>query len=271
MKKSLFLTVFMVAFLACFSQKAKKEKVYDKVYFKITNAEAGDVQFKIDDAVAVNDEFKLKLVINNASGDYYIFKTNECVLLMGGQEYKCTEKQLTLDPGEKDYKVINFAGKDFNRYHQFSLKIGGLYKATSQGSVMDGPPFDLPPLKTFFQAGPFKYELKTDKRTSSGSNFVFDVTYIGDQAGIIRPVFTTLKMPTGNEFQNEVSSKKSLVLEHNETGKLKMQWTAVSRKEGDQQYCKMQLIWHETAMESPKDKQPETSIVVDWDEERTAN
>ncbi len=269
MKKSLFLTVFMAVFLAGFSQKAKKEKVYDKVYFKITNAEAGDIQFKVDDAVAVEDEFKVKLVVNNASADYYIFNTSECVLVMGGQEFTCKEKSLVLDPGEKDYKVINFIGKGFNKFHQFSLKVGGLYKATSQGSVMAGQPFDLPPLKTFFQAGPFKYELKTDKRTSSGSNFTFDVTYIGDKVGIVRPVFVTLKMPTGNEFQNEVSSKKSLVLEQNETGKLKMQWTAVSRKEGDQQYCKMQLLWHEAAMESPKEKMPVADIVVDWDEIRT--
>lgn len=269
MKQIFFSTIFMAAFLAGFSQKAKKEKVYDKVYFKITNAEAGDIQFKVDDAVAVEDEFKMKLVINNASADYYIFNTSECVLVMGGQEFKCTEKPLTLDPGEKDYKVINFVGKDFNKHHEFTLKVGGLYKATSQGSVMAGPPFDLPPLKTFFQAGPFKYELKTDKRTSSGSNFVFDVTYIGDQVGIVRPVFATLKMPTGNEFQNEVSSKKSLVLQHNETGKLKMQWTAVSRKEGDQQFCKMQLIWHEAAMESPKEKMPVNDIAVEWDETRT--
>lgn len=269
MKQIFLLTMFMAVFFAGFSQKAKKEKVYDKVYFKITNAQAGDVQFKIDDAVAVNDEFKMKLVVNNASADYYIFNTAECVLVMDGKEFKCVEKPLVLDPGEKDYKVINFIGKDFNKFHQFTLKIGGLYKATSQGDAMAGPPFDLPPLKTFFQAGPFKYELKTDKRTSSGSNFVFDVTYIGDKVGIIRPVFTTLKMPTGNEFQNEVSSKKSLVLQKDETGKLKMQWTAVPRKEGDQQFCKMQLLWHEAAMESPKERQTVNDIVVDWDVERT--
>jgi hypothetical protein len=271
MKRSVFLTALLALSLAGFAQKAKKEKVYDKVYYKITNAEAGDIQFKVDDAVGMEDELKMKLVVINTSGDYYIFKASECVLIADGKEYPCAEKPLTLDPGEKDYKVLNFTAKGLNKFHQFTLKLGGIYKITSQGDVMAGPPFDLPPLKNFFQAGPFKYELISDKRSSSGSEFKFNVTYIGDKVGIVRPVFTTLKMPTGNEFQNEVSSKKCLLLQHNESGKLKLNWTSVSRKEGDQQFCKMQLIWHETAMESPMEKMPEANITCDWDVERTTN
>jgi hypothetical protein len=271
MKRVIFSTILLAAFLAGFSQKAKKEKVYDKVYYKITNAQAGDIQIKISDAVGMEDELKMKLSVINSSADYYIFKASECVLIADGKEYTCTEKPLTLDPGEKDFKVLNFLAKGLNRFHQFTLKVSGVYKITSQGSVMDGPPFALPPLVNFFQAGPFKYELETDKRTSSGSEFKFNVTYIGSKIGVIRPVFATLKMPTGNEFQNEVSSKKCLLLQPNESGKFKLQWTSVSRKEGDQQFCKMQLIWHETAMESPIEKQAETNIVCDWDEERTTH
>lgn len=269
MKKTILLTAVLGLSLLCFAQKAKKEKVYDKVYYKITSHSAGDLSFKVDDAVAVDEELKLKLVISNNSADYYIFKPEECLLLVDGKEYKCREKSLTIDPGDKDYKIVNFPAKDLNRFHQFTLKIGGLYKVSAQGETITTESFDLPPLKQVFVSGPFKYELVTDKRSSSGSEFKFDVTYTGTKVGIIRPVYAHLKMPTGNEFQNEVSVKKSLLLLPGENGKLKLVWTSVSRKEGDQQFCKMQIVWKETVIESAMDKQPDASITVDWDEERT--
>lgn len=179
---------------------AQKEVKYAKLYYKNLSVENNDVSISVDNAVSTDGETKFKLKITNKTNDFLILKPEECKFVIDGKDMKPTEKWLIISPNESDFRIINLKGAGYNRIKNYSFEVGGLYKVSTTGKVVEAADFRLPLTKNDFTCGPYTVKVNKLYKESDATNLKLDISYTGDKMGIVFPEKAGAKLPDGNEY-----------------------------------------------------------------------
>src|SRR5574343_1760679 len=93
-------TIIMMALAIAFGNAAtaQKEKKYEKLYYNNITQESDKYTIEVDNAVSTPGETKFKLKITNKTGDYLIFKPEECKFTINGKDVAPKEKWLIIKP-----------------------------------------------------------------------------------------------------------------------------------------------------------------------------
>lgn len=261
------LSAIVIATISAGSLVAQKEVKYDKLYYKDTKIETNDLIIEIDGAVSLAEETKFKLKITNKTADYIMYKPEESKFIIDGKEQKIKEKSKIIAPNDYATWVINLKGAGYNRIKNYAFEVGGLYKISSTPPAIPAPDFKLPPAQNEFTAGAFKATLNKFSKETEKTEVKFDVAYNGDKIGFIMPAKASVKMPDGNEYANNDTKAKPILLQKGEKDSFKLQWDRMQGgKSMDMQKVEMQIKWNATFAEVSPEKMKSETINLEFDE-----
>ncbi|MGZ4056461.1 MAG: hypothetical protein ACXVPM_16230 [Bacteroidia bacterium] len=179
---------------------AQKEVKYEKLYYKNSTVETNELTISVDNAVSTAGETKFKLKITNKTADYILFKPEESKFIINGKEMKPSEKSKMIKPNDSDFLIVNLKGVGYNAVKNYTFEVGGLYKLSTSGKVIDAPDFKLPASTNDFKAGSYNCTLSSLTKESDKTDAKFTCAYTGDKVGIIFPSKISVKMPDGNDY-----------------------------------------------------------------------
>lgn len=261
---------FAIAVITLGTATAQKEVKYEKLFYKDVTKETSEVKITVDNAVATAGETKFKLKITNLTGDYIVFKPEESKFIINGKEMAPKEKWLIIKPNESDFRVINIKGAGYNEVKSYSFIAGGLYLASTKGTVVEAPNFDLPASKNEFEAGSFKTTMSNIYKESDRTEVKFKSAYNGSKIGFIQPAKVSVKMPDGKEYANAKSKADAIMLSKGQDDSFTLKW---ERMEGgkamDMQKVPMTIIWHDAYSESELKALNAEKIDMEFDQANT--
>ncbi len=247
-------------------QEVKSQKTFKKLYYKEVNLENSPVTISISDGVSTEAYLKFKLTVKNSSNDYIMIRTGQIILKANGKEYRNTEKDMVVGPNDDDSRVVDIKANDL-RVDQFSLELSGFSRISAESGVVKAENFKLPVAKNEFSAGSFSLvHVKSVKKTDN-VGVRFNVTYNGDQAGIVHPGMVVLRTPKATEFANMASrnQRKPFVLSKGQTESFTVVWRDIPVSNGDMQFVEIDLLWN-NCFRSATSKEmslPEVEVVLD--------
>ncbi len=272
MKKIVFLTIALTSML---SASAQKEKKYDKLYYKNIILETSEITISVDNAVSTDGETKFKLKITNKTADYILFKPEECKFIVNGKESKPTEKPKTIEPNSSDWLIVNLKGPGYNAVRSYNFEIGGLYKVSTNGTVVPAEDFKLPVSKNDFKAGNFSLNMTKLTKESGKTEVKFDCAYNGDKVAIVFPSKIGVKMPNGNEYasiqpKGLLAKKGPILMTKGQTESISGSWEKMDgTKAMDMQKVEMLIKWNETFTEATPEKLKNETLTFEFDEALT--
>lgn len=259
-----------LALLTLGTATAQKQVKYEKLFYKDVTKETNEVKITVDNAVSTAGETKFKLKITNLTGDYIVFKPEESKFIVNGKETTPKEKWLIIKPNESDFRVINLKGAGYNEVKSYSFVVGGLYIASTKGTVVEAPNFDLPASKNDFEAGNFKTTMSNIYKESDRTEVKFKSAYNGQKIGFIQPAKVSVKMPDGKEYANAKSKADIIMLTKGQDDSFSLRW---DRMEGgkamDMQKVPMTIIWHDAYSESELKSLNAEKIDMEFDQANT--
>lgn len=271
MNKTIYLAIIILLSTSIgFAQRIAKEKKYEKIIYNEISHESGNLMIYAVDAVSTEAYFKFKLRIQNKSNDYVLIDLNKLrVVLPDGREFKPTEKALGIAPGEFGTRVIDIKGPDF-RETKLKINLDGISSAPINGKVFEAPIFKLPVSSNDFTVGPFKVVQKLNEIKTDITLVKFEVTYTGNDIGVLQTYKTVLKMPSGNEFATMSSNRKATLLGPGDSDVFNVRWENIDVKQnGDMQKVQMQILFKDAFMESIASKIPATSFEININEKES--
>jgi hypothetical protein len=246
---------------------AQKEVKYEKIFYKDSKTETGDLTIVVDNAVSTDVETKFKLKIINKTGDYIIYKPEESKFIINGKEFKPTEKWLIISPNESDFKVINLKGAEYNKVKSYSFVVDGLYKVSSAGKVIAAPDFKLPPAQNDFKAEGFTGTLGKLQKETDKTEVKFKCAYNGNKIGLIIPNKVSVKLPDGTERATAKSKSKVIMLMKGESEEITLKWDRMEGgKPQDMQKVEMIIKWNEAFSEAEPEKMKSETLEQTFDE-----
>jgi hypothetical protein len=272
MKK--FVLLFCIIISGSFMLFAQREKPRDpnftNYYKDVAPITTDAITISFEDVVAKSGYCKLKVRIKNNTNDYILFKTNECSFILPQGEYQCNERLkksnsaldkslhaidirsdgiILIPPLESGYRVLDIKGDGEYLVESFTLQLKGLYRFSATDEVLSAPNFNLPASANTFTTGPFQCTLTGTKKETKETWTRFECTYTGDEAGIIDPNKTVVRIENGQEFANGKSHLKQNVLLKGETDKFTL-FFYVPASVVDMQFANMQIVWKNTFLDS---------------------
>lgn len=259
-----------LALLTLSTATAQKEVKYEKLFYKDVTKETNEVKITVDNAVSTAGETKFKLKITNLTGDYIVFKPEESKFIVNGKETMPKEKWLIIKPNESDFRVINLKGAGYNEVKSYSFVVGGLYIASTKGTTVEAPNFDLPASKNDFEAGSFKTTLSNIYKESDRTEVKFKSAYNGQKIGFIQPAKVSVKMPDGKEYANAKSKADIIMLTKGQDDSFSLRWDKMEGgKAMDMQKVPMTIIWHDAYSESELKSLNAEKIDMEFDQANT--
>ena len=264
--------LILVAVSSLTTLSAQKEKKYDKLYYKNTIIETSDVTITVDNAVSTDGETKFKLKITNKTADFILFKPEECKFVIDGKESKPTEKPKTIEPNSSDWLIVNLKGTGYNAIKNYSFVIGGLYKVSTSGKVIETPDFKLPASQNDFKTGNYSLTLSKLTKESGKTEAKFNCAYNGDKVGIIFPNKMGVKMPNGNEYASIqptglLAKKGPIILTKGQTETISGNWEKMDgTKAMDMQKVDMFIKWNGTFTEVAPEKLKDETLNMEFDQ-----
>lgn len=263
--KKLVTVYFLLVSVFAFAGKGGDDFAkFEKIFFKNTATELGDVTITTENAVATDAYIKFKMVVKNNTSEYLLVRPGEIVLVVDGKEIKANEKDMIIEPNDVASKVVDIKGAQF-RTQQLLIKFNGFNKVIAGQSVITAPNFKLPVSQNAFEAGAFKLnQLETEKKTDFVS-VKFSVTYEGSNVGIVSPATAALKFPNGSEFANMKVRMKPFLLEKGKSDNFRMSWRDIPVSNGDAQFANLEILWRETFREGKLTPIAAKDCTLEWD------
>jgi hypothetical protein len=261
MKKQL-LTCFLLLLAAV---SIAQDVKYKKVYYKDQSMETMDALVTVTDAVALSGGLKLKIIVSNKTNDYILFKPAECEFRIKGSATRPEEKPLWIKPRDKESLVLEIKVASLSP-ENFNFLLGGLYRITLNGNIMNAPEFSLPAATNSFKAGDFSFSLEKSKKETNYSSAKFNVSYNGNHIGIIQPSKITMRMPDGTEYINS-NKDKAIFLEKGKTNDFTPGWKDIPASSGDMQLSKLSIDFHDAFREAIPVKIPPVELNMLFDKE----
>jgi hypothetical protein len=266
------LILSLIAICSLSNAFAQKEVKYEKIYYKNTSLENSDITISIDNAVSNDAETKFKLKIINKSLDYIIFKPEESKFIIAGKELKPSEKTKIIEPNSSDWLVVNLKGSGYNSIKNYSFEIGGLYKISTSGQVIEAPDFKLPVSKNEFKTGNYSLVLTKLSKETDKTEAKFDCAYNGDKIGVVFPSKIGVKMPDGNEYASVrptgiLAKKGAIILTKGQSESFTAVWDRMQGgKVTDMQKVEMLIKWNDTFTEVSPEKLKNETLILEFDE-----
>ena len=269
MKKNIYLIAAALLLISTLGFAQKKEKTYEKVFYKEAKIETADYTMVISQGVSTDAYTKFRVKITNKTASYLIYKSSESKVMVNGTASNINEKQMTIDPYDSEGKTIDVKGKDFNKVLSYSFVAGGIYKVTPPNTSIPAEDFKLPPAKNAISAGPFfitqeKLSKETDKTTVK-----FSCVYNGDKMGIICPQKTNMRMPDEKDYAT-VKKEKPILMTRGQNDSFTLQWDRMQGgKVTDMQKVDMMVKWNDTFSEATPETLKAETATLEMDEAKT--
>lgn len=243
--------LFLLSTAGLFAQQPPKSKA---VFFPITY-EKDDFKIVVEDIVATSDYTKLKLKIQNKTGDFFIFEGSQAqFIFQGGVPISPGEKPVMIKPFETESKVIDVkCGSAGLVSAQFDFIVKGLYRIIPYADLVVAPDFKLPATQHIFTAGPFQitHNPKKAVKKTSLTEANFAVQYTGSKMGLVNPVKALCKLENGQSYGISNTGVKQCVLAPGESCEFSLKWT-IPAHIVDMQFANMLIVWNETFREADK-------------------
>lgn len=229
MKKSI-LTLLIVSAAITMTVAQKKERKYEKIYYKDLTVERDDLSITINNAVSTENGTKFKIKITNKTNEYLIYKPKESRFIINGKEMKIAEKWLLIKPNESDFKTINLKGLGYNAVKNYSFIVDGVYKVIPNENSSISPDFRLSSEQNTFNANNFNCTVENIIQEKNVIEVKLKCSYNGDKIGFISPSKASIKTLNGDEHANVKSKEKPIILFKGESDTVTLKW---ERKEGE--------------------------------------
>lgn len=274
MKKVLLITSLIISIsFSIFAQNDKpKDPNYTNYYKEIPPIVTDACIITFEDVVSKMGYCKLKIRIKNTTTDYILFRSTESAFKLPQGDFSCTNKPLVIKPLDSDFKVLDIKADGKCLVDSFALLIRGIYRFSSTEEVQPTPNFNLPPSANTFNNSAFQCTMLNIKKETQETWVKFDCKYLGDNAGIIDPNKTVVRLETGQEFANGRSNMKQVVLFKGETDKFSLFFN-VPATIANMQLANMQIAWKNAFLDSPMTLYvPQTvSFVIDSSKTQAKN
>lgn len=255
--------------LFCIASLSAQETVYETVYFNGGSFENDVVKVEIDNVVSLPKETKFRMRITNKTADFIIYNSEESNFEIPDQDVRAKEKSWMLDPFDSKSKTMRAFGEDLNSIREFDFVCEGFYHLVPQ-DAFEVNEFRLPPSANAFEAGPMHVVLGKDKRSTGGSKLKFDVTYAGQNYGMIYPHKIKVLMPDGNLYATTETNTTPIIVERGENDKFSASWDRMpGGKVNDMQKVEMLVQFEGVFLEAIPEKVDGETINLSWDESLT--
>lgn len=269
MKRPILLLSFALITFFAFAKTTPAGNNPKNVVFKTVNIELGKLGCKVLDARVHDSLFTLKLNLVNKTDSFYLFKTNECGLVIGDNRLRVELGELTINPQDSVLFSLDFKASGQVKETGPTFYAEGFYMVPPTGDVQTPVIFNLPPDIKDFTSPSFTGIMTKDSRTTDLTEIEFKVTYTGDKAGIINPAKTILRLTDGLLVNNMAEQNKAFLLTKGYSQLLKLHWPKTPEMQTDMQGNHMELLWRDTFVESLPNRIPTAKIMLEKDEELT--
>lgn len=276
MRKKTLLTLLALNVILFNAFSQKKEIKYEKIFYKNVTQENTDVTILIDNAVSTDGETKFKLKLTNKTADIILFKPEECKFTINGTAFPAVEKSKLISPNSSESLTISLKGTGYNEVKNYTFEVGGLYKISTNGAVIEAPEFKLPSSKNEIKFGDFTVTLNKLSKESARTDVKFNCTYNGNNMAVIYPRRISVRMPDGNDYATLqtggiMQNKNMIVLSKGETESLLATWEKMEGgKAMDMQLVDMFIKWNETFTVAVPEKMEGATLNLEFDE-KTSN
>lgn len=271
--KQLTSIVLIAAFAISFSssayaQKGKKEDPkYTNYYTDVEDAlEAKEVTIEFSNAVSRMDMLKFKAKFTNNTNDFLLIDPSKFVISVDGNEYNPSEKAFILDPNEKKSKTIDLKDGKNLRSEQFEVTPDGCSRISVDGTPVKMEQFQLPASTNNMESGNFSINLKNLKQETKETWARFEIKYTGDGYAIIDPSRISVKTEGGDQYANDDSKSKTILLEKGDTKTVNAIFH-IPAKVVDMQFAKLYVQWGDCMIETSAEAfELDESITFEIDE-----
>ena len=230
---------------------AQEVKGYERIYYiEPESISQDDIEYSFRNSVAQFDHCKTAFTIMNNSNDFILYKSDESKFKYTFGEKHPTVKPFYVEPGKKKTKTLQVQGAEQYLQGAFDIELGGLYRIPMDGKTIAAPDFKLPAATNSIKMDCFKVTLKKYSASTKEAKAIFDVTYTGNDVGILHPanLSVTAQRKKSNEmvtYANDNKKSKPIIVHKGETVKI----TAVFHIPGkivDMQFADMTILWNDT-------------------------
>lgn len=249
MKKRIALA-FLAAITTTISVAQKKGDKYTH-YFKDVEEpiESKAVNIELSNGVSRTEFLKFKAKYTNNTGDFLWVDPSQTTLTLGAIELKPSEKSFILEPGEKKSKTIDVKeGADF-LVDNFDVAPEGFAIIPTDGASVSMPDFQLPAAVNNIEGGNFEVNLKRLKQETKETWAKFEISYTGEDFGIVDPSRISIRIESGKQYANEFSKSKTILLEKGDKKTIDAVFHIPARLV-DMQFATMFIQWGETMSET---------------------
>ena len=246
-----------------------KSNAIEKVYFQDQVIETDDFKATLTDIVATPAELKFKLVIENQSNNYLLFKPSECSVKTVVGAMSPSEKQLIVDPNSKGFRVLNFKAASLNELRDFVFQLKGVYAMNPDGDNAKMSTVKLNAVNEIKENG-IKLTVANLKKESVETQVKFKVSYDGSKALLVSPSMITVKMPDGNSYANALRKEKPSILFKGDTDNLNCKWERMpGGSANDMQMVEMIVNFDQVFKEMSPVAIEAKEVAVAWNESLT--
>jgi hypothetical protein len=255
-------------------------------YFELPDAvELDGVRIEFREVWAEEDYIKVKVKITNETADYIFFYKHEAEFDVGDLgKLKAHDgkkkKPKIIDPKKSKNHTWKVDGAGGFFVKGFELDIGGFYRVSPDGEVLEAPNFQLPAARNDFEAGPFKCKLaKKVHQETKETKAEFECRYSGDAIGWVDSASLGVKVTKasedsksrveGMEFANNDKKPKKTMLKPGDTGSFAAVFN-IEFKQTDMQFSVLHILWRNTFAESAVEPLDTEEVEFEWDEALTA-
>ena len=245
---------FLFAVIAAFATpNAFSQKKGDKYthYFKDVEEpiESKAVNVELINGVSRTEFLKFKAKFINNTSDFLAVDPSKMTLTLGAIDLNPSEKAFILDPGDKKSKTIDVKeGADF-LVDNFDVAPEGFAIISTDGTPIEMPDFQLPAAVNNLEAGNFEINLKRLKQETKETWAKFEVKYVGEDYGIVDPSRISIRIESGQQYANEFSKSKTILLEKGDKKTIDAVFHIPARVV-DMQFATMFIQWGETMSET---------------------
>ena len=272
-------TLLMAAFAisvtsSAYAQKGKDKKddpKYTNYFSDLEEAmETKVVVMEFTNAVSRMDMLKFKTKFTNSTNDFLLIDPSKFTVEVNGEEHHPNEKAFILDPNDKNSKTIDLKDGENLRADEFEVTIAGVSRISLDGTPSKMEQFQLPASQNVMSAGNFEVNLKNLKQETKETWARFDIKYKGEGYAIIDPSRISVKTEGGDQYANDDSKSKSILLEKGDSKTVSAIFH-IPAKVVDMQFAKLFVQWGDCMIETkavPFDI--DESVTFELDAELTA-
>lgn len=254
--KNLILAAFTNLLVLCaFAQDEKHENHFRT----IEPINAGDVTLTMEESHAQMQFCQAKFKIKNNTADYIVINSEKVEFQFDHGTFYPKKKQIVIAPKKTVTEMFKVSGGEKFHVEKYAIQWNGFNKVPAKGEVQSPENFALPASKNDVEAGPFMCKVAgeiSQKTQETVANF--KCSYTGEKIGILDATKASVKLESGQEFANTNTGggklKGLMGGDHNlvfpgDKKKITLIYK-VPAKVTDMQFANMEVVWHETFMES---------------------